>query len=128
MLFVNNFVQNYKYLCFLKSYPFFAAYLIVDPAFDREELRHLSEYVEENNLTHPVFTILNPFTGTDLYDMVKKTFITEGFELIDFFHTVIPTKLPLDEFYQEFLGLYSRAYPFKNFTKEVVQSERLCYV
>ena len=49
-----------------------AAYLIVDPAFDHQDFRRLSEYVELNNLTHPVFTILSPFPGTDLYNMVKK--------------------------------------------------------
>jgi len=100
-----------------------AAYLIVDPAFDHEDFRRLSEYVELNNLTHPVFTILSPFPGTDLYNMVKNTIITEGFELIDFFHTVLPTKLPLDEFYEEFFGLYRRAYPFKNFLKSIVQGK-----
>jgi radical SAM superfamily enzyme YgiQ (UPF0313 family) len=98
-----------------------AAYLIVDPAFDHKDFRRLSEYVERNNLTHPVFTVLSPFPGTDLYNAVKETFITEGFELIDFFHTVLPTKLPLDEFYEEFLGLYRRAYPFKNFIKSIVK-------
>ena len=98
-----------------------AAYLIVDPAFDRQDFRRLSEYVEENNLTHPVFTILSPFPGTDLYDMVKGTLITEGFELIDFFHTVLPTKLPLDEFYEEFSGLYRRAYPFMKFIKSIAE-------
>jgi radical SAM superfamily enzyme YgiQ (UPF0313 family) len=98
-----------------------AAYLIVDPAFDHEDFRHLSEYVEENDLTHPVFTILSPFPGTDLYDTVKDTLITEGFELMDFFHTVLPTRLPLDEFYEEFLGLYRRAYAFKKFIKSIAQ-------
>jgi radical SAM superfamily enzyme YgiQ (UPF0313 family) len=98
-----------------------AAYLIVDPAFDREDFRRLSEYVEQNNLTHPVFTILSPFPGTDLYNMVKENLITEGFELMDFFHTVLPTKLPLDEFYEEFLGLYRRAYAFKKFIKSIAQ-------
>jgi hopanoid C-3 methylase len=97
------------------------AYLIVDPAFDHEDFRRLSDYVEENNLTHPVFTILSPFPGTDLYSTVKDTLITEGFELLDFFHTVLPTKLPLDEFYEEFLGLYRRAYPFKKFIKSIAQ-------
>lgn len=100
-----------------------AAYLIVDPAFDREDFRRLSEYVEQNNLTHPVFTILSPFPGTDLYNMVKKTIITEGFELMDFFHAVLPTKLSLDEFYEEFLGLYRRAYPFKKFVKSIAQGK-----
>ena len=102
-----------------------AAYLIVDPAFDHDDFRRLSEYVELNNLTHPVFTILSPFPGTDLYNMVKGTFITESFELIDFFHTVLPTRLPLDEFYEEFLGLYRRAYPFKNFIKSIAQGKAL---
>jgi radical SAM superfamily enzyme YgiQ (UPF0313 family) len=100
-----------------------AAYLIVDPAFDHEDFRHLSEYVEENNLTHPVFTILSPFPGTDLYNMVKDTLITEGFELMDFFHTVLPTKLPLHDFYKEFLGLYRRAYPFKNFIMSIAKGK-----
>jgi radical SAM superfamily enzyme YgiQ (UPF0313 family) len=100
-----------------------AAYLIVDPAFDHEDFIRLSDYVEENNLTHPVFTILSPFPGTDLYDMVKGTLITEGFELIDFFHTVLPTKLPLDEFYEEFFGLYRRAYPFRKFIKSIAQGK-----
>ena len=100
-----------------------AAYLIVNPAFDHQDFKRLSEYVEENNLTHPVFTILIPFPGTDLYNTVKDTLITEGFELMDFFHTVLPTKLPLDEFYEEFLGLYRRAYPFKNFIMSIAQGK-----
>ena len=100
-----------------------AAYLIVDPAFDHEDFGRLSEYVEENNLTHPVFTILSPFPGTDLYNMVKENLITEGFELMDFFHTVLPTKLSLDEFYEEFLALYRRAYPFKKFIKSIAQGK-----
>jgi radical SAM superfamily enzyme YgiQ (UPF0313 family) len=99
------------------------AYLIVNPAFDHEDFRRLSEYVEENNLTHPIFTILSPFPGTDLYSAVKDTLITEGFELMDFFHTVLPTKLPLDEFYEEFLGLYRRAYPFKNFIMSITKGK-----
>ncbi len=98
-----------------------AAYLIVDPSFDKEDFRRLSQYVEQNNLTHPVFTILSPFPGTDLYNLVKGTLLTEGFELIDFFHTVLPTKLPLDEFYHEFLSLYRRAYPFKSFVRSIIE-------
>ncbi|HUT92115.1 MAG TPA: radical SAM protein [Thermoguttaceae bacterium] len=91
------------------------AYLIVKPSFDRDDFRRLSDYVAENRLTHPIFTILSPFPGTDLYEEVKGTLITDSYELIDFYHTVMPTRLPLDEFYVEFLGLYRKAYPLKNF-------------
>ena len=83
--------------------------------------------MEEKNLTRPVLTILSAFPGTDLYNMVKDTLITEGFELMDFFHTVLPPKLPLDEFYEEFLGLYRRAYPFKNFIKAIFQQKAVLF-
>jgi radical SAM superfamily enzyme YgiQ (UPF0313 family) len=106
---------------FIEVLTFVPAYLIVDPAFDLQDFRRLSEYVEQNDLTHPIFTILSPFPGTDLYNMAKETLITEGFELMDFFHTVLPTKLPLDEFYEQFLELYRRAYPVKNFIKAIAQ-------
>jgi radical SAM superfamily enzyme YgiQ (UPF0313 family) len=98
-----------------------AAYLIVDPDFDRDDFKRLGEYVSRNNLTHPVFTILSPFPGTDFYNEVKHKLITQSFELYDFFHTVLPTKLPLDEFYEEFLNLYRNAYPTKDFIKAVFQ-------
>jgi len=98
------------------------AYLIVDPAFGRDDFRRLSDYVAENKLTHPVFTILSPFPGTDLYNEVKGTLITDSFKLIDFYHTVMPTKLPLDEFYDEFLGLYRKAYPFRRFLLSALQT------
>ena len=98
-----------------------AAYLIVDPDFDHDDFKRLSEYVSQNNLTHPVFTVLSPFPGTDFYYEVKHKLITQSFELLDFFHTVLPTRLPLDEFYEEFLNLYRNAYPTKKFIKAVFQ-------
>ncbi|UCE07476.1 MAG: cobalamin-dependent protein [bacterium] len=100
-----------------------AAYLIVDPDFDHDDFKRLSEYVSQNNLTHPVFTVLSPFPGTDFYNEVKHKLITKSFQLLDFFHTVLPTKLPLDEFYEEFLNLYRNAYPTKNFIKAIFQGK-----
>jgi radical SAM superfamily enzyme YgiQ (UPF0313 family) len=91
------------------------AYFIVDPNFSRDDFRRLSDYVEQNRLTHPVFTILSPFPGTDLYEDVKDRLTMEGYSLCDFYHTVLPTRLPLDEFYDEFLGLYRKAYSLRRF-------------
>jgi radical SAM superfamily enzyme YgiQ (UPF0313 family) len=98
------------------------AYLIVDPSFDRDDFRRLSDYVAENKLTHPIFTILSPFPGTNLYEEVKHNLTTDGFELIDFYHTVLPTKLPLEDFYAEFLNLYKRAYPLKGFFASAIKN------
>lgn len=93
----------------------------MDSAFDHEGFRRLSKYVEQKNLTHPVFIILSPFPGTDLYEMVKGNLITEGFRAHGFLPYRSISKLPLDEFYEEFLGLYRRAYPFKKFVKSIAQ-------
>jgi radical SAM superfamily enzyme YgiQ (UPF0313 family) len=89
------------------------AYFIVDPEFTQEDFRRLGDYVEETGLTHPVYTILSPFPGTDLYELVKGRLITRRLDILDFFHTVLPTRLPLEEFYREFVSLYHRAYPLE---------------
>jgi radical SAM superfamily enzyme YgiQ (UPF0313 family) len=98
------------------------SYFIVRPDFDHEDFRRLSDYVERNGLTHPVFTVLSPFPGTDLYEQVKDTLTTDRLELYDFYHTVLPTKLPLDEFYDEFLGLYRKAYPTRRFLQGILRN------
>ena len=38
--------------------------------------------------------------------------LADDFDYFDFIHTVLPTALPLESFYQEYLGLYRRAVPF----------------
>ena len=86
------------------------AYFLVDPRFDKSDFAKLSDFVEKHKLTHPVFTILSPFPGTDLYREVKSKLITDSLDIMDFYHTVLPTKLPLDDFYDEFLKLYRKAY------------------
>ena len=47
--------------------------------------------------------------GTDLWDEVKGDVNTEDWELFDIVHSVLPTKLPLDEFYAEYAGLWQHA-------------------
>ncbi len=53
--------------------------------------------------------MLTPLPGTDLWDDVKRDLQTEDWELYDIAHTVLPTKLPLDEFYREYAGLWQHA-------------------
>lgn len=87
-----------------------AAYFLIDSQFDKEDFEDLLEYVKKMKLTHPVFTILTPFPGTDLYQRRYSEFMTYNYEDFDFFHAIFPTKLPLAEFYECFVDLYRRAY------------------
>ena len=45
-------------------------------------------------------------TGTDLWDHAKKEVTTHEWEMYDIVHTVLPTKLPMEEFYAEYSRLW----------------------
>mgnify|MGYP001611624368 CR=1 FL=1 len=100
-----------------------AAYLLVDPRFNKDDFHRLSDFVAKNKLTHPIFTVLTPFPGTDLYEEVHDKLITKSLDIMDFYHTVLPTTLGLDEFYAEFIGLYQKAYSLKNFIKSIFKNK-----
>jgi len=86
------------------------AYFLVDPNFTEKDFNDLSNYVENLNLKHSIFTILTPFPGTELYEKRYYEMTTHNYELLDVFHAVLPTKLPLREFYINFINLYKKAY------------------
>ena len=58
----------------------------------------------------PVFCILTPLPGTDLYEETSHLLTTDDYERFDLSHAVLPTRLPLDRFYASYLNLYRRAY------------------
>ena len=89
------------------------ASFIVMPSFSREDFRALTEYVRELRLQYASFSILTPLPGTVLYARTKNELTSEKPELFDFIHAVLPTTLPLEEFYAEFANLYQHAIPFK---------------
>jgi radical SAM superfamily enzyme YgiQ (UPF0313 family) len=87
-----------------------SAHFIVDPDFDEEDFEALGDFVEEMELRQPVFCILTPLPGTDLYEETSHLLTTENYEMFDLSHSVLPTRLPLDRFYESYMNLYRRAY------------------
>jgi radical SAM superfamily enzyme YgiQ (UPF0313 family) len=79
---------------------------IVDPQFTHEDFRQLKAYREHKNIIYPQFTILTPLPGTDLYEQRYHELVTHDYRLFDALHAVLPTRLPREEFYREFAGLY----------------------
>lgn len=86
------------------------SYFVVDPDFEKKDFEALRQYVDEMDLLAPIFTILVPFPGTNLYAQQAKNIHYADYRLFDFFHTVFQTRLPLPEFYEQFALLYERAY------------------
>lgn len=87
-----------------------AAYFIVDPDYTREDFEQLADYVMKLKLTQPIFTVLTPLPGTELYKEKYNELTTHNYELYDFAHSVLPTRLPKKDFYQCLINLYRTTY------------------
>ncbi|HEX5760596.1 MAG TPA: radical SAM protein [Thermoanaerobaculia bacterium] len=87
----------------------FTPNFIVDPAWDREDFTRLREWISETGAYNSGFSILTPLPGTDLWETAKQDVTTHDWEMFDIVHTVLPTRLPLDEFYAEYSRLWRHA-------------------
>ncbi len=90
------------------------ANFVVDPAFSREDFRELARYVRGLNLKYASFSVLTPLPGTVLYQERKSELLTKRHAMFDFMHTVLPTTLPLKDFYAELVWLYGHALPVRH--------------
>jgi len=90
------------------------ASFIVHPDFSVEDFAEFRRYCHSIDLSFASFAVLTPLPGTDYFDEVKDQLLTREPEFFDFIHTVLPTSLPLEEFYRQYYRLYTRAIPFKN--------------
>jgi hypothetical protein len=91
--------------------------------YTRADFEALFDYVNRWKLSHPMFTVLTPFPGTDYYERVRGQLTTSNYELFDLFHAVVPTQLPLKEFYAEYHRLWRRVYSFKNVLSRMRQGK-----
>ena len=82
---------------------------IVDPTWEHEDFEKLKRWIDETGAYNSGFSVLTPLPGTDLWDEVEPDVQTRDWELFDIAHTVLPTKLPLHEFYREYAGLWKHA-------------------
>jgi radical SAM superfamily enzyme YgiQ (UPF0313 family) len=89
------------------------ASLIVRPSFSRSDFRALRQYCRDLGLSMATFPVLTPLPGTDFYDQVRDEMITDNYDYFDFIHTLLPTKLPLQAFYEEYYQVYADAIPLR---------------
>jgi len=88
----------------------YASYM-VDPAYDRDDFSGLVAYVRRMKHRYATFTILTPLPGTELYAEREAELLSRKPELYDMLHALLPTRLPLQEFYAEYARLWTRAMP-----------------
>jgi hopanoid C-3 methylase len=88
------------------------ANFMVDPNFETEDFVRLTAHVRQLQLRHVGFSVLTPLPGTELYRQRRHELVTDNPELYDMVHAVLPTRLPLAEFYCQLLDLYTKSLPF----------------
>lgn len=82
------------------------AMFVLNPDYEREDFAVLREYVAARNLNAPVYCILTPYPGTTSYAAYKDRITVDNYDYWDLMHAVVPTRLPLDEFYTEYAQLW----------------------
>jgi magnesium-protoporphyrin IX monomethyl ester (oxidative) cyclase len=74
--------------------------LIVDPQWDVRQFELVREWaLSVPEIVH--LTVMTPYPGTEIWHTESRKLTTRDYRLFDIQHAVLPTKLPLDEFYRE---------------------------
>jgi magnesium-protoporphyrin IX monomethyl ester (oxidative) cyclase len=74
--------------------------LIVDPRWDRKQFRLVREWaLSVPEIVH--LTVMTPYPGTEIWHTEARKLTTLDYRLFDIQHAVLPTTLPLPEFYEE---------------------------
>lgn len=98
---------------------------IVDPQWTKLDFDVLIDYVHSLKICFPIYTVLTPLPGTAFFQEKFKELRTLNYEVFDFLHTVLPTKLPLQEFYSNMARLYSDTTMGLRELKQRVKSGRI---
>ena len=93
--------KNFEALEFARSLGIAVAVnVIADPNWDEQRFRLIREWA----LSIPEIvniSVNTPYPGTETFLTESRKFITRDYRLFDIQHTVLPTTLPLEKFYQE---------------------------
>ncbi len=93
--------KNFEALAFARSLGVTVAInLIVDPDWDRQRFETIRQWCRE--VPEIVNLSVNtPYPGTEIWRCEQRRLISLDYRLFDIQHAVLPTKLPLPEFYAE---------------------------
>jgi radical SAM superfamily enzyme YgiQ (UPF0313 family) len=93
------------------------ASFIIRPEFTEEDFAEFRRYCRSIDISFASFAVLTPLPGTDFYDQVKDQLLTDQPEFFDFIHTVLPTALQFEDFYEQYFRLYTKTIPLRNVFK-----------
>ena len=80
--------------------------MIVDPQWEEADFDRLAEWIVKLDLPNPTFTVLTPLPGTELFEERKHEIANWDYRWWDVIHTILPTRLPLERFYERYAGMF----------------------
>ena len=96
--------KNFEALEFARSLGITVALnIIADPSWDAERFRLLREWCMEVPEVVNV-SVNTPYPGTESWLTESRRLTTRDYRLFDIQHAVLPTKLPLNQFYEELVA------------------------
>ncbi len=76
------------------------------PDFTKEQFDRLVDHTVKLEIDCPQYFVLTPIPGTKLFDKSRDSLVEHNFDLWDFNHAVLPTTLPLVDFYEQYMYAY----------------------
>jgi len=80
---------------------------VVPPDYGADDFAALAEYAGSHRVTYAGYTILTPMPGTAYHAEVADRIVDRDPAKYNFFNCVLPTRLPLDEFYARVADLWA---------------------
>ncbi|HVC52955.1 MAG TPA: hopanoid C-3 methylase HpnR [Stellaceae bacterium] len=102
--------RNFEALEFARSLGITVAInLIADPDWDRERFRVVRDWcLDVPEIIN--ISVNTPYPGTESWITEERRLATRDYRLFDIQHAVLPTRLPLAEFYEELVALQRAIY------------------
>jgi hopanoid C-3 methylase HpnR len=80
--------------------------IIADPGWDERQFAHVREWAQQvPEIVH--VTVRTPYPGTEIWHTEARELTTLDYRLFDVQHAVLPTRLPLQKFYEELVRTQS---------------------
>lgn len=84
--------------------------LIPGPEYEKDDWERLWKFIEDTGLYYVNISPMTPLPGSDVWPFYREqlTVPADAHGLFDLSHMLLPTKMPLKDYYRELLRLYSR--------------------
>ncbi len=78
---------------------------IVSPDYDEAQFDRLADFVRQEQIELPMFTVMTPLPGTRLYQELKTKICIHNLDYYTLTNSVLPTRLEEELFYQRYAAL-----------------------